>query len=438
MLLPAVLKYSLINRFHTRLTPAKIKKMQLKKFRKLVKFIAIHSPYYQEVIKNNSIDIANCKPEDFPELTKEIVIAHFDEIVTDQRITKEAITSFLAQSHNPLDRFLDTYYVIHTSGSSGVVGYFPYTQEELIRGIVHFSRIKRATFKQKMAYIAATKGHFAGVTMVSVAKHLQPFYNDVLLLDINMPFSEIIAQLQKFQPTNLGGYAFALRKIAEAQKEGKLSISPEIIQTGGEPLSTGDKDFIEKILKAPVVNVYASSEHFIMGIGKDIYDGMYLMEDDLIFELHETYTCVTNLFNYTLPLIRYQMNDRLKEVVDSTHTLPFTKIANLVGRKEYVPVFINDLGEEDFISPILLAEFYAKNLTSFQFHLVNNHAFIFKACLENGLNHESIERTKKVISQQLEAILNEKQMTRVKFTIEIVDHLWVDPKTGKFRLIVKK
>src|SRR6185437_12631698 len=117
MLLPTILKYALINKTHTRLTKEQIKEMQMKKFRKLIVYVSRHSHYYSELIKNNNITVETCKPEDFPILTKEIVMDHFDEIVTDQRITKEKISSFLSQSQNPSQLFLNKYYVINTSGS---------------------------------------------------------------------------------------------------------------------------------------------------------------------------------------------------------------------------------------------------------------------------------------------------------------------------------
>ena len=63
-------------------------------------------------------------PEQFPVLTKTILMANFDQIVTDRRVSKSAIESFLTNSSDPNDRFLGEYQVIHTSGSSGEVGYF--------------------------------------------------------------------------------------------------------------------------------------------------------------------------------------------------------------------------------------------------------------------------------------------------------------------------
>ncbi len=438
MLLPTILKYSLINKSHTKLSKEQIKEMQLKKFLRLVAYVADHSPYYREIIIKNNIDVKNCTPEDFPELTKETVIERFDDIVTDKHITKEEISAFLVRSKNPLELFFGKYYVVHSSGSSGTVGYFIYNENELARGLAHFSRIKKLSFLQRFAFVGATKGHFAGITMVSSAKKLPFIYSAVETYDINMPFSDIITGLQKFQPTSISGYAYALKKIAEAQKEGKIHINPEVIQSSGEAISSSDQEFIESVFKIPLINVYAATENFIMGIGKKTFGGMYLMEDDLIFEILPTHTNVTNLFNYTLPLIRYKMQDKLEKMSDPHPILPFTKVKTLVGRKENLPYFINDKGEEDFLSHSYIIEFYVPHVDSFQMHLHDKNSFTFQVVLEKGLDTATKQRTLHEIREKLQAILQEKQMTKVVFTVEVVDHLWVDPKTGKFKLIVTK
>ena len=178
------------------------------------------------------------------------------------------------------------------------MGYYVYSEDALAKGVVHFTRFNKMRLFQKYAYVAAVKGHFAGVTMANTGSHLPFLYQEVRKLDINQPFQQIIDALNTMQPNSLGGYAFALRKLAEAQRNGRLSIAPTIVQSAGEPLSQQDKDTIQNLFHAPVVNVYGTSEHLMMGIGMDDFDGMYLMEDDLIFEIHPTHTCVTNLFHY--------------------------------------------------------------------------------------------------------------------------------------------
>jgi len=309
--------------------------------------VARNSRYYQRVIQENNIDIRNCTPEDFPVLTKEMVLEFFDEIITDRQISKEKLADFLAESRKPHELFLNKYYVIHTSGSSGTVSYYVYSKKEFLQGIIPATRSYKLKLFRKMAYVAATRGHFMGVTMADTAMRWPLLYKDGQLLDINSPFGEIISGLNQMQPTVLSGYAFALRRLAEAQKDKGLHIQPALLQSGGEPLSTEDKEFIQNTFSVPLVNTYASSEHCVMGIGAEKYEGMYLMEDNLIFEIHPGFVNVTNLFK------------------------------------------------------------------------------------------AEKEQTVQAIKERLGHILAEKLMTQVIFRVELVENLWVDPQTGKFKLITR-
>jgi phenylacetate-CoA ligase len=92
---------------------------QLRKFRRLVAYVQKHSPYYADLIASRSIDIYTCRLEDFPVLTKSAVMANFDRIITDRRLSKHMLTEFLKQSKDPAELYLDEYYVVHTSGSPG-------------------------------------------------------------------------------------------------------------------------------------------------------------------------------------------------------------------------------------------------------------------------------------------------------------------------------
>lgn len=438
MILLHLLKYVFHAKQEARLSKQQIKNLQIAKFRKLVQFVSQKSPYYRDIIKKYRIDINNCKPEDFPVLTKADVIEHFDRIVTDPRITKEKISRFLEESKNSNDLFLNKYYVIHTSGSSGTIGYYIYTQKEIMIGLSPLLLIGALQFFQRFGYIAAAKGHFAGITMANMAKRFPLFYRKVETFDINLPFDTIIDGLNKLNPTTVGGYAFALKRLAEAQAEGKLHIRPRLLQSGGEPLSEKDKRYIETIFKVPVTNVYAASEHMVLGVGTDVFGGMYLMENNCIFEIKQRATYVTNVYNYTLPLIRYQMTDRLEKIEDITHTLPFTKVAAIAGRNEHIPIFINDSGKEDFIHTSLIAEIYVRHVKQFQMHILSKKQFEFYICLEKSLQKREIEQTIQTIRQTLQHILDEKNMTQVTFSVKQVEHLWADPKTGKFRIIVKE
>jgi phenylacetate-CoA ligase len=249
---------------------------------------------------------------------------------------------------------------------------------------------------------------------------------------------EIIADLNKFQPHVLSGYAAVLKVLGEAQERGELNIKPQMVGNGGEPLMPEVKALLARAFNAPVSNAYATSELLYMGLtlpGSD--GGMHLMEDELIFELHDDHTCVTNLFNAVMPLIRYRLDDVLVPDTESENKLPFTKIRGIVGRAEDALVFTNKHGKEDFIHPIVIVELVIPGLNAWQVVLESKTSFRFRARLEPGQSEQEQQATKERIMQTMGALLAEKEMENVKFTIEQVDALEIDAHSGKFRLVVR-
>jgi phenylacetate-CoA ligase len=152
-----------------------------------------------------------------------------------------------------------------------------------------------------------------------------------------------------------------------------------------------------------------------------------------MFELREDCTLVTNLFNRTVPLFRYRMDDVLRPAAQQGRLGPYRIVETLVGRREHAPVFVNARGEKDSIHPIVLAEFYVKGLAAFQFRLTGPDSFRFLAQVEEGVHAGEVERD---IGARLRTLLREKGMDNVRFEIERVASLAPDPETGKFRLIV--
>ena len=163
--------------------------------------------------------------------------------------------------------------------------------------------------------------------------------------------------------------------------------------------------------------------------------GMYLCEDKLIFEHHQDYTLVTNLFNRTLPLVRYRMDDILTREPESEQLLPYTRVREVVGRMEQAPVFLNRHGKEDFISPIVIVEFYARHLRRFQLRILGPASFLFRAVLEKGLSVTERNEVLLDVRTKLQEILRQKELDNVTFEVEETEALAVDAKTGKFKLI---
>jgi phenylacetate-CoA ligase len=172
-----------------RLSRTQLEARKLQKFRRLVAHAARHSPYYAQLIQECGIAIDHCTPAHFPVLTKTALMANFDRVVTDRRVSRQALESFLSHSLDPNERFLGEYQVIHTSGSSGEIGYFVYSLKDWAHAMAQFLRTtpsSRFFRKTKVAEFFSTGGHYAGVSM---AKHWirghGKYFLDLLLLEIN-------------------------------------------------------------------------------------------------------------------------------------------------------------------------------------------------------------------------------------------------------------
>jgi phenylacetate-CoA ligase len=412
--------------------------IRLWKFRRLVSLVNERSPYYSRLIRETGIDPRTCVPEDFPILTKRTVMEHFDEIVTEPGMRKNDIAAFLSRSSDPRELYRG-HVVLHTSGSSGEIGYFVFSRADWARGIVQFSRgHPYSPVRRRAAYFGAVQGHFAGVTQfLTMERSFLGLLYRVRCFDINDPLRRTIDGLNAFQPGILTGYPSGLLMLARKQLSGELRIGPSSCECGGEPLAAGDREVIEDAFRCPVLNFYASTEHMLMAAGRPGVHDMVLCEDDLIFELHDDHTCVTNLFNRTLPLIRYRMEDVLRPLPDQSGRSRCRTIGEVVGRTEQALPFVNIHGEEDHISPLVLVEFHAKGLKRFQVRITGPASFCFRAVLQDGLTQADRDAVRGEIGERLRAILRQKEMENVSFVIEEVADLPVDPLTRKFKLIVR-
>src|SRR5882672_2533827 len=425
-----------------RMTRAEFEELKLAKFRKLVRHARDRSSYYRRIIEERRIDVDRCTPADFPVLTKSLLMANFDEICTVPGLTKTRVAEFLTRSKDPGELLDGKYRVIHTSGSSGEVGYFVYSPQDWVRGTMMPRRARQAfprrrhRGKFRLAYFAAVDGHYAGVTMIrSLKTSIARFFVDVQLYEVNSPLPEIVDALNEYQPDFLIGYTTALKILAEKQREGALKLALIGLGTAGEVTTEGDRAFLEQAFGCALINSYGSSEH--LGMGSSTPDGsqMVLVDHEQVYEFYDDHSVITNLFNYTLPLIRYRMADILKPVDSGPHA-PYLVIESLLGRNELQPTFKTRDGGQDFLSPHTINEIFVAGVTRFQLHLLGDAAFRFMVCLDSQLGAEQRAACVAGVEARLREILSHKRMDNVRFDVVVADDLPVNPRTRKFQLIV--
>jgi phenylacetate-CoA ligase len=428
---------------------AELEAVKNQKFRALVRHANAHAPYYANIVRERAIDLNTCTPADFPVLTKSLLMANFNDIVTDPRISKQVVADFLGLSKDPKERLFNELTVMHTSGTSGEVGYFLYApadharmratamrNRDAYRGL--FPRMRLRPRRIRVAFYGATGGHFAGVTSVaSLQQGVRRLFINAQAFEVNTPLPQVVERINQFRPDMLWGYTTALKMLGEEQRAGRLDIKPVAVAATGEMVTSADMQFLSAAFGGAVASsIYACTEHMMLGISNPGTGTMTLIDDDLVFEFFEDHSIITNLYNFTMPLIRYRMSDILRPVsAPGAHRIV---IENLVGRTEQMPVFVNSAGARDFISPHTINEIFVDGVTRFQMQLTGPGSFRFPICVDAGLNNEQRTAATAGVRARLAEILEQKGLGNVAFEVPIVADIPLNERTRKFQLIVTR
>ena len=430
------------------LTPQQIRELQERRFRKLLRHVLRKSRFYKRYYLEHGItqsDIEKVEIEDLPVINKKMMMDNYDELVCDSALKRKDLERFIAEFPEASRKYKGIYRVIHTSGSSGTPALFVYGPREWAAakalGFRALAENVNPFKRRKLAYIGATGGHFASTTAIS---DIPRVLLDVLPVSINNPIEQICRDIDHFQPDALIGYASGLELLAQQQIAGRLKIAPAKIWSSADPLTATIRKNIEKAFSVIPVNIYTASE--IMTFSAecklkhrlhyfDDWFGVQVVNDELKSVRPGLPGClvVTNLYNYTQPLIRYRMDD---EIVLSTEPCqcgwPFPVIEKIAGRNEEILWFVKADGTKEFVSPYVLEEFLIPGLEKFQFVQTGPSRLTMKAVVHGDRNG-----IVPAIQRRMTEILSQKKLHDVvRFDIEFADDIRNDPKTGKFRLII--
>ena len=438
MFISSLIKAHLSGLAVQRRSRADLEALQLRRFRALVAHCAQHSAYYRAIIAQRGIDPATCRVEDFPVLDKASVLANYDRISTDPAVTWERVSAFAARGDDDETLMDGRFQVIHTSGTSGETGYFVFSGDDWARGLAPALRINPYRGKRrKLAFYGIVNDHGAGAAMAMTSNRglVRLAYN-ARGFDILKPVDETLAEIDRFQPDILVGYPTALSVLADAQREGRIDIKPTFLQCSGEVVFPQHREAIEKAFGQPLINVYSTSEHLILGMSRGGED-MMLFEENFVFEPHGGQTLITNLCNYTMPLIRYRMNDQLvpgERRPDDT--LPYRRIKEIVGRSEGGDlVFRTPAGREERITSFAFGSLSWRHAERIQFH-IGPASCRLDIVPEPGLMPEAADEAIADASSKLRMLFASRGLDHVTITVRLVGTIEPDPETGKVRTVV--
>lgn len=317
--------------------------------RELVSVAHDRSPWHRRRLAR--FDAATLQEVDlsqFPVMTKEDVMANFDEIVTDRRVSRSLVESHLAGLGATPQYLLERYHAVVSGGSSGVRGVFVYDWAGwagCYAGVFRYFTRDFGGRPLSLAVVAA--GSAAHISRAILHTFSDPATVRIHPVPITLPIQRIVAGLNEVQPEALVTYPSGLVQLVEAARAGELTIAPRCIITAGEPLTAELRLAAESVFGARVLNWWVSTEAGPMGIGCGHGPWMHLSDDLIIVEpvdeegravppgVRSAKVLLTVLYNHALPLIRYEVSDEVTVLehactCGSAHTL----VEDVQGRRD--------------------------------------------------------------------------------------------------------
>lgn len=425
-------------------TREEIEKLQRKKLNKILEYAYDNSKYYRKVFEQNRIkreNIKNTPISKFPTINKEILMKNYDDIITANDFKQVDLREFDANESNDTKLLKDKYHVVHSSGSTGKPFYFVYDQKawgQMLLGIIRGALwemsmkeiLKLLWDNPRIAYIAATDGRYGGA--MAVGAGVSSLKLKQIFLDIKMPTSKWIQKINEFKPNIIIGYPSAIKILGNLVESKQIDIKAIRVISCGEPLGNTLRKYFENVFNTDIINIYGASESLALGVEKNSEDGMYLFDDLNYIEIEDGTMYLTSLYNFTQPLIRYKMSDKLtfKEV---DNKIPFSRVESIVGRSEDIMWFGDDNKSKEFIHPLAVEGFCIEGMKDYQFRKIDNKSF---EMLVESIEDSKKKYIEKEMQSQMKKILLEKNLGYIDFKVNFVDKILPNPRTGKKPLVI--
>jgi phenylacetate-CoA ligase len=317
--------------------------------RSLLATAVARSPWHRERL--SGIDPGGFSEADvasLPVMTKTDLLDNFDDLVTDPRITRELCERHLEEAAAGGGYLLGQYHVVASGGSSGQRGVFVYGWDAWAICWASMARFPQRDWASDPALAGVRR--VAAVVAASKATHVsaafrRTFSTDRIpehLIPVSQPLERIVDGLNQLRPTELIGFSSMLQRLAREAQAGRLRISPRRVMAIAEPLLPEARAAIRRAWDVPIGCRYGMSEGVFTGF---CGHGTHLPDDLCVFEpvgadgkivapgVPSRFVYVTNLYNHTLPLIRFEVTD---EVTVLEEPCPcgsaFRRIADPQGR----------------------------------------------------------------------------------------------------------
>lgn len=342
---------------HNEWSVEKLRAHQRRRLLAIVRHAATSSPYYRE--RFAGIDLSDdLDLRVLPTLDKPTMLERFDDLVTDRRLTLARVEQHLTQvgRDSRADPMLfGEYRAMASGGTSGRRGVFVYGRDdwtEVLAGgparaqKTYFNFGPRLPRRGLASIFADHPLHMTG----RLNRSLDVGAHRFLRLDARAPIGDLVKALNAFRPEGLGTYPSTAALLAERQLSGELQIHPQMIFTSGEMRTPEmEQRIVEAWNRRPFNNYGATETGGYCAVECSLHTGLHLFEDQVLIEVIDddyrpvpdgepgSRLLITNLFNRTQPLIRYELNDLVTLSPDPCPCgRPFPLLKSIEGRSDDV------------------------------------------------------------------------------------------------------
>jgi putative adenylate-forming enzyme len=439
--------------------------LQQKRLRRILRYAVGNSEFYQNLYRG--IDIENCDLQDLPVVTKAAMMDNYDHFVTDKRLKLHEIQSWVKDKQNDGKFYLGEFSPFMTSGSSGVNALITYHREavEVIQAslLANYPFLTKRSIKDHIktivGYLFGKKPRVA-VILVSRGNIYQffdriPTYHRLFMsmkaLSLLDPLDQIVKELNKFQPDQLISNAFFIALLAQEQLAGRLKLAfkhPMAFIAGfGEVLSEHTQELASKAWNMKIQDTYGAMECYLMATSCSMYGHLHVMSHLCIIEIvdrkykpippgqYGEKILLTNLFNFTQPIIRYEIDDVTGYANQSCECgSPLPTLLPVQGRTIDFFYFKNPQGGYDQLPPnvLIISLMYLHEVRQYQIvQTARNELTFIYVPQDKALNIE--QKLKQALTEALaQRGLEDHVLLRFKQVESISRH----ERSGKYKPII--
>ena len=354
-------------RTHDRWSRQRLADHQQKSLTALLQHAVRRSPFYRELYAGLAID-ETTTVEQLPVIDKKTLMQNYERVVTDRRLELANLQDHIRQLKGD-EHYLGEYRALSTSGTTGSPGVFVYNRREwstvlanALRWYDYIGVQPRLPRRRRVTAIGSGDPIHVSVRMVE-SGNIGLFAHQRLTVDT--PLDELVAALNAFRPDVLLPYPSIGAMLAEEQLADRLAIDPGVVATHTEELTAEVASKMERAWGSRPFNHYGTTEAPTIGAECDLRRGLHLFADLFIVEVVDEHNrpvapgetgqklLLTNLYNYSQPIIRYEISDMLTMAAEPCPCgRPFPLIAGLGGRSEDVIRFPGTGDREVAVPPI--------------------------------------------------------------------------------------